>query len=656
MKTNTIAALVCAATNCLAQPVITRQPANLSVSLGAGVLFQVTASSTNAAPMAYQWRFNNLETLYATNRTLAFANAQLTNAGAYQVVVSNISGSITSQVAHLEVDPTFFKVTTGAIVTDPGAYLACAWGDYDNDGFPDLVVTCANSSAPQRNILFHNNRDGTFNKVTNTAVSLEARDWRGCAWADYDNDGNLDLFVVSDNSRGFPSQNELFRNNGDGTFTKMTAASVGAIVPGGGNSDGPAWGDYDRDGFLDLFVATFDTDLMFHNNGDGSYSNVTSNIGIPLSNQGGYRAMWGDYDNDSWPDLLVQVSDPTVTPGASVAYHALGGGLFTNFVSGLQRNYQNAGSSVWADYDNDGYPDMVVPRFGGLPNLVYHNNGDGSFALMTTNQVGSIAGDLLDAYQCAWGDYDNDGFLDVFLLRQTSGILYHNNGAGVFTRVVSGSPVNDLLNGSVSATWVDYDNDGFLDLFVPNNGGGSISTNLLYRNSGNSNAWLKVKLVGTASNRSAIGAKVRVQATIRGKSMWQVREINTGDGFSGGPLEAHFGLGDATNIDQVRIEWPSGIVQTTNNVAPRQFFTVVEHQDTPIRISSPRFTSVSHSTNGVVTLAVTGDPGLLYVFDASTNLVNWTKIVVRSNATGVINFTDTKTKNYAKRFYRVSIP
>jgi hypothetical protein len=136
--------------------------------------------------------------------------------------------------------------------------------------------------------------------------------------------------------------------------------------------------------------------------------------------------------------------------------------------------------------------------------------------------------------------------------------------------------------------------------------------------------------------------------------MWQMREINTGDGFSGAPLEAHFGLGVATNVDQVRIEWPSGIVQILTNVAPRQFMRVVEHQETKVNPTPPHISSVR--TNGVVNLSATGDPGLLYVFEASTNLVNWTKVGVRSNATGVVNFTDTRTAGLSKRFYRVLIP
>ena len=137
--------------------------------------------------------------------------------------------------------------------------------------------------------------------------------------------------------------------------------------------------------------------------------------------------------------------------------------------------------------------------------------------------------------------------------------------------------------------------------------------------------------------------------------MRQLREINTGGGFVNGPLEAHFGLGDATNIDEIRIEWPSGIVQTLTNVAPRKFLTVTERQ-VPGTTIAPAFTGVTRSTNGSVNLSATGDTGLLYVFDASSDLMTWTKVGIRSNATGVVSFTDTKATNYAQRFYRVSVP
>jgi len=297
-----------------------------------------------------------------------------------------------------------------------------------------------------------------------------------------------------------------------------------------------------------------------------------------------------------------------------------------------------------------------VGNEGGQKNFLYHNNGDGTFTRISNDIVANDAG---NAFGCAWGDYDNDGWLDLYVGNEGGpgfappvvNFLYHNNGDGTFTKVTTGSPVNEYSD-SWGVTWADYDNDGWLDLFASRGDGRG---NYLYRNNGNNNSWLTVKLIGTVSNRSAIGAKVRAKATIGGVSRWQLRQITGGSGSNGhNELQANFGLGDATNVELVRIEWPSGIAQTLTNVAPKQFLAVVEHQ--PGVTNAPNFTSVARASNSAVNLSVAGDAGLLYLFEASTNLVNWSWLGVRTNATGTIQFTDFRATHYAKRFYRVSIP
>src|SRR6266568_4404912 len=516
-----------------------------SVSPGANLIFTTSASGT--APLHYQWQFNQLDLPGETGASLALANAQLTNAGEYAIVVTNVAGA-TRKVATLTVDPTFTKITTSPIVTD-GAYSAGGtWGDFNNDGFLDLFVPNGTDGSAYVPFLYHNNGDGTFTSVTSRPpVNLAADSYSAC-WGDYDNDGNLDLFVAT------TTRNLLYHNNGNGTFTRVT---IGSVV----------------------------TDLAY------------------------------------------------------------------------------SGAGAWVDYDNDGLLDLFVTNEAGQKNFLYHNNGDGTFTRITNgivvNDITQSPNVYSGSFGCAWGDYDNDGWLDLYVGNEgNTGIvptvvnfLYHNNGDGTFTKVTTGSPVNEYSD-SWGVTWADYDNDGFLDLFASR---GDYRGNYLYRNNGNSNNWLTVKLIGTVSNRSAIGAKVRAKVTIGGVSRWQLRQISGGSGVGGNnELRANFGLGDATNVELVRIEWPSGIVQTLTNVAPKQFLTVVEHQ--PGVTNAPNFTSVARATNGAVNLSVAGDAGLLYLFETSTNLVNWSWLGVRTNATGTIQFTDFRATHYAKRFYRVSIP
>jgi hypothetical protein len=534
---------------------------------------------------------------------------------------------------------TFTKITSNPVVTDQGQFLRGTWGDFRNSGSLDLVVC---GFANERNVFYRNDGNGTFTKIT-LGDPVQDVDFHCQAnIGDYNNDGWLDLLIVTGIGAPSARRNILYHNNGDGTFTR---ASAGGLVNTLGFFHGSAWADYDNDGLLDAFVADASgSNKLWHNDGNGSFNRTN------FSSAGDGAAVWADYDGDGWMDLLV------IGNGTNFLYHNERDGTFRQILTNAIATDDWPGGTeagAWGDYDNDGLPDLFVTGDDGSPNRLYHNDGDGNFTSVTMapRPAGS------DSMGCAWGDYDNDGYPDLFVCnRGAPNALYRNNGDGTFTQILTGDPVNDDGQYSICG-WVDYDNDGFLDLFVSRATFSSVpTTNLLYHNNGNTNAWLEVKPIGKASNRSGIGAKVRVQATIRGKIMWQMREISNGGSRWDQPLVAHFGLGDATNVNAVRIEWPSGIVQTLSNIGPRQIMSVVEHQQTEPLPPSPRFTSVSHVLNGAANLSLSCSPGLLYVFEASTNLVDWTWLGARSNSVDSLQFTNSDATNYTRRFYRAFIP
>ncbi|MBI2949736.1 MAG: VCBS repeat-containing protein [Verrucomicrobia bacterium] len=641
-----IALIAMAAANAIAQPAITRQPADQSVSLGANVTFQITA--TGAAPLNYQWHFNETEMSGATNRSLILTNVQLPNAGGYRVVVTNVAGSRTSGVAKLVVDPTFTKITTGDIVTGLATSWGAAWGDFDNDGFIDLVVGNVGTD-----FLYRNNRDGTFTSITSSVVVVNDSDGSaGVAWADYDNDGNLDL-VIGDRV----GKNKLFHNNGDGTFRK----TVGNAVVADGQANSANWGDYNNDGHVDLMIASpfGPPNRLYRNNGDGSFTKMTSaTVGNIASDGGsGVAGIWSDYDNDGDLDMFVTHYD-----AKNFFYRNNGNGTFTKLfradTSDLDAPSSVSGGATWGDYDNDGDLDLFVMRGLSLAltdDALYRNNGDGTFTTMTPELVGPLVNDHQHGQSCAWADYDNDGWLDLFVTASglafsgepgRNSLLYHNKGDGSFTRITTGSPINDV-NWSEGGIWGDYDNDGFMDLFVANGGlagvpGGGFAgkqADSLFRNNGNTNAWLKLKLIGTVSNRAAIGAKVRVKATIGGKTFWQMREISGGDGFlSQNDLRPNFGLRDARVAEIVRIEWPSGIVQELHGVASKQILTVRE----PARLL----------VLGPGGFRIQSWKGMAFEVQASTDLEQWSPVTTVTNLTGTLEFTDPDAANDLRRFYR----
>ena len=600
-------------------PTITLQPRSQSVSLGANVFFRVTATGT--PPPGFQWCWNDAPLAGATNSTLALTNVALTQAGAYFALVSNDGGAATSAVAVLSVDPAFTKITTGLIATDGGDSSGCAWADFDNDGFPDLFV----GNGSTKNFLYRNNGDGTFTKRTNALPALDSG--FGGSWGDFNNDGWPDLFVAN------RSVNTLYRNNGDGTFTRVTPFAGAA----GATSWSGSWGDYDRDGWLDLFISNGggSNNVLLHNNGDGTFTKIT---GARIVGDGGTSigGAWQDYDGDGWPDLFVANNG-----ASSFLYRNLRNGTFARITTGrIATDAQSAIVADWGDYDNDGWPDLAVGCFGR--NLLYRNLGDGTFAKQTN---GPVVLDTQNSEIVQWIDYDNDGFLDLFSANDggQNNALYHNNGDGTFAKITTGSLVNDGGN-SAGCAWADYDNDGFLDLFVANWQGSR--PNFLYRNNGNTNRWLKVKCVGAASNRAGIGVKVRVHATIRTTGLWQLREISGGTGFGQTSLLAHFGLGDAAIVDTVKIEWPSGAIQEIHDVSVNQTLTVVE---------PPKLAALKYNTLGFQS-DVVGLPGSNYAIETSLNLSDWAWLTNVTNSGRSTAFSDPTAPDAPRRFYRARSP
>ena len=640
MKPRTWMATCLVAVSAVAQPLITTQPKSQSVSLGAKVTFTVRASGTS--PFSYQWHRSDTAIPGATGISLVLTNTQLANAGAYSAVVTDAGGSSArTRAATLDVDPTFTKVTAGPIVTDREHSYACAWEDYDRDGFLDLLVGNGGillaDGAAQKNALYHNNQNGSFTRITVGSLVSDLGPTLNVSWADFDNDGTPDVFVGNEgNASGW-----LYLNNEGSVFTRISQTD---FAPNPTQGYGGVWGDYDGDGWVDLFVARGGTygfnHVLYQNNSVGALVGITTNLLFQVRDYGTCAA-WSDYDGDGDLDLFVPNYKAQVNPAGNVLYRNDGGGVFTDVSrdSGLGERLDSRGCA-WADVDNDGDLDVFVANGDLYGNslgssqrsCLFRNQGNGTFTKIVE---GALVTDRGISMGGAWGDYDGDGLVDLFVVDATgNNRLYHNEGDGAFSRVLSGSLVNDG-GQSQACAWADYDNDGFLDLFVANQ---SNEANFLYRNTGNANAWLKVRCEGTVSNRSAIGTKVRLKASIRGKAVEQVRELTGGDGRSGQSLIAHFGLGDAASIDTLRIQWPSGIVQELRGMAPGQLLTVTE----PARL---------HSLGGGV-LRIQSWRGMAFKVQTSTDLDQWVTLTTVTNLTGTVEFTDPDATKELRRFYR----
>ncbi len=469
--------------------------------------------------------------------------------------------------------PEFVRVYDGDAVNDGGSSAGVSWADYDNDDYPDLFVANIAYPSNEDNDLYHNEGSGTLTKVIGEIIATDGGYSRTSTWGDYDNDGYIDCFVANMSDQ----KNCLYHNDG-GSFTKITDGEIVNEIKG---SPAAGWADYDNDGDLDLFVDNYGTNSLFRNEG-GVFIKIADGD-ITTDEFDSYGAAWADYDNDGDMDIFVATPGETTPSKNNYLYNNNGDGTFEK-VTG-QNIVTDGGESFggsWGDYDNDGDLDLFVSNVCYSTdgnNFLYTSNGDGTFTRMTE---GHIVNDGAYSFGSAWGDYDNDGDLDLFVANyeafgQSVDFLYKNLGGGIFLKTERGEIAGDEGN-SYGAAWADYDRDGDLDLFVAKFTGGD-ENNALYRNNGNDNNWVNIKCVGTASNKSAIGVRVYVKATINGIPIRQMREISSQTGYCGqNSLNAHFGLGNAPIIDSIVVVWTTGMEEILTGVEVNQFLTITEIQ------------------------------------------------------------------------------
>ncbi len=437
-----------------------------------------------------------------------------------------------------------------------------AWGDYDGDGWPDLYVT--DPEGP--NVLFRNNGDGTFSRSPLAEqVALPDAFSGGATFVDYDNDGWPDLYVVNWGA------NVLFRNEGGERFVDVTdSAGVGDTA----NGQSASWGDFDNDGYLDLYVAnwacyprcgrpsTGDSDRLYRNNGDGTFTDVTSWLNSKVLGTG-FIATFVDYDNDGDLDIYL-INDEFIHPIGNALWRNDGPGCkgwyFTEVSAELNADTKVMGMGLAvADFENNGRFDFYFSNAG--PMVLLRNQEDGTFA----NVAPQAGVDLPSGI--GWGavafDYDNDGWQDLYLAVMTTtdgkGIpanpLWRNNGDGTFTRIHSGSGAG-AVGPSMGAATADYDQDGWVDLLV----GDAMMGYSLLRNQGAAHFpghnWLTLHLIGDGPvNRDAVGTRVEIRTE---DGRFQTQEVRNGVSLgAGSELALHFGLADATEVD-VLVRWPDG--------------------------------------------------------------------------------------------------
>ncbi|MEM7299140.1 MAG: CRTAC1 family protein [Bacteroidota bacterium] len=466
----------------------------------------------------------------------------------------------------------FRQLTEGRIATDGGLSRGVAWGDYDNDGDPDLYVSNSNG---QWNALYRNNGNGQFKKMTanqdkESETVIYGGNSQGVHWVDYDNDGDLDLYVVSRREEA----NLLFRNDNQDGFTRITDTPLTQEAL---SASMACWADMDLDGDLDVFLAGYSyPNVLFRNLGEGQFEQV-EDTPLTVNQEGRARACGcGDANNDGLPELYVGNARKP-----NLYFQNLGDWNFQQLEEGhLVEDIGYSYGVSWADYDDDGDLDLFVANFD-KQNFLYTNDGQGNFIPVTEDPIATEQGGASKGH--SWGDYDNDGDLDLFIANGTYGpnmhnFLFLNQGDGSFTKDSRGEFLMDA-DTSAGVSHADYDRDGDLDLFVAN-WGSRDQINRFYENINEGGNWISMRLRGTSSNWYGIGAKVVVKASDGTNSKTLYRWMYPTTGYaSQNDYELHFGLGNFIKINSIEIHWPSGQKDTHRNVTINRHWVAEEKNE-----------------------------------------------------------------------------
>ena len=460
-----------------------------------------------------------------------------------------------------------------------------AWFDYDQDGDLDLYMT---NGKTQRNSLFENDGTGHFKNVAAKAGVANGLGNSGVVAADIDNDGFPDLLLTGDGGilGTGDSPVVLYHNQGDGAFVDITATSG---VVGSTTSLAAALADINNDGFLDIFITAPGSlatgkqhrNKLFLNNGDLTFTDISASSGVD-TDLGACVAFFSDYDNDGWIDLFVaDCNDVNLAPTPIELFRNNHDNTFTDVAAQAKLD----GGGFWmgfgpADYDNDGDIDLYVTNLGtpGARARLYENQGNGTYSNVSVATKTNIA-------QFGWGvvfrDFDNDGFADIFFagalppqFMANPGILLFNDGNKSFVNHSASLPVNLAGRYTSGVAGGDFDGDGFEDLLVVSEPfAGSSGHPVLLRNMGNQNGWVNLRLQGTQSNRDAVGARIRVTAG----SLVQTKEIYAGSSFaSTDSLWQNFGLASQGATDGIEVRWPSGLVESFPDMLSGSSVTLVE--------------------------------------------------------------------------------